>query len=265
MATMLSGSKNRKIVYAFANDQIPLSPIDLYKETKKSGRVFVGAEGLEIKQPEMKDDQTSVLDFNIWLHASSGPYHISSNFEDYILTPVIIMPSDIPNRNAVAFTFQELYKFHPHLGQQAYKTWKGKPTFHEHQNNDITKAYGVIADSEMRQMKGYSRGLCKVLLFLAFDRSKHPDHANLILSGDINSYSMGAYIGSFTCSYCEKDVGVCSHIDPQNPRVMYELNGKLVFRNVRDIEGFETSSVGSPAYVSAISDTLIQVKPMQIL
>jgi hypothetical protein len=74
---------------------------------------------------------------------------------------------------------------------------------------------------------------------------------------------MGAYIGSFTCSYCGADVGNCRHIDARNPRVMYTLAGKLVFRNVRDIEGFETSIVASPAYVSAISDTLIQVKPMQ--
>jgi hypothetical protein len=261
--SIMIGPKGQKVAYAFSNDQISLKPIDLHKETQKSGRVTVGFSGLEVKQPELKDEPISVLDFSQWLHSCSDPYHISPNFDDYILTPVIIMPSDLPNRNTVAFPFRELYKFHPHLGQQAFKTWKGKPTHHEHQNEDITKAYGVIADAEMRQMKGYSTGLCKVLLFLAFDRSKNPDHANRILSGDINSYSMGAYIGSFTCSYCNKDVGVCSHIDPNNPRVMYELNGTLVFRNVRDIEGFETSSVGSPAYVSAISDTLIQVKPLK--
>ncbi len=262
---MIVKRNKRQVVYAFAEDQLVLNPIDLHKETKKSGSVTVTKSGFQIQSAGLADhgEQTSVVDFNKWLHACSGPYHISPNFDDYVLIPVIIMPSDLPNRNKVAFPFIELYKFHPHLGQQAFATWRGKPTFYEHKNDDITKAYGVIADADLRQMKGYSSGLCKVLLFLAYDRSKHPDIVNRIISKDLCTYSMGAYIGSFTCSYCGLDVGRCHHIDPNNPRVMYELNGKLVFRNVRDVEGFECSAVESPAYVSAISDQLIEVKPLQ--
>lgn len=257
------GPNGQQCVYAFASDQVTLAPIDIHKELKKSGRANVTASGLSLATPEFGDADT-VLDFTRWLPSCAEGYCISSQFDDYVLTPVIIMPSDLPNRNAVGFPFSELWKFHHHLGQQAYMTWKGKPTFYEHQNTDVTKAYGVIADADMRQMKGYSHGLCKVLLFLAFDRTKHTDVVNKILTGELNSYSMGAYIGSFTCSFCGADVGGCHHIDPRNPRVMYELQGKLVFRNVRDIEGFECSIVGSPAYVSAISDTLIQVKPRKL-
>lgn len=246
--------------YAFTNEVLP--SIDLHTQTKKSGSVDVDRNNVTVTLPE-KDGVTIPLDISVWLPFASSHYQISKNLDDYVLTPVIVMPSDLPNRNAVAFPLRELVKFHPNLGQQAYKTWKGKPTHYEHANDDITKAYGVIADSFMRKLVGFNHGnIWKILLLLAFDRSKNPDVINRIISGDLNSYSMGAFIGSYTCSYCGEDLGNgCTHLDMNKPGVMYELGGKLVFRNIRDCEGFECSIVESPAYVSAITDTLIHVKP----
>jgi len=255
------GPGNRQIAYAF--NEGSLAPVDLHKELKRSGRAEKTKEGLIVKTPGMRQTGLSSvpLDFQSWLPAASPHYHVSPNFNDYVLVPVIIMPSDIPNRNAVAFPRQELVKFYPHLGQTAYKTWKGKPVHYEHQNEDITKAYGIIADSFFKRMPNRGQGqIFKVLLLLAWDRTKHPETVSRIIAGDLNSYSMGAFVGTYTCSYCSHELGTCIHLDPKDPTNMYELNGRLVFRNVVDPEGFECSGVEGPAYISAISDSFIQVK-----
>lgn len=248
---------NRVTVYA--DSENVLSPIDLHKELKRSGRAKVTATATSLDTPEMRQAGINVpMDLETWLPFCAPHYHISANIDDYVMIPTIIMPSDLPNRNAVGFPLSELIAFNPSLGQLAYKTWRGKPTFLEHDNTDITKAYGVIVDTYMRKMEDFGNGkVWKLLSLLAFDRSKHPDLCNQILSGQMNSYSMGAYVSSYTCSFCGSDLGQCSHLTPKASCELYVLNGKLVFKQVRGVEGFETSAVASPAFTSAISDTLI--------
>ena len=250
-------NKGRHAVYARTEQAFPA--LDLFKEQKKSGRATVEANAVTINVPEL--GAPVPLDFNTWLPFSAPHYHISSDPKDYVITPVIVMPSDLPNRNGVAFPLRELVRFHPHLGQQAYKTWKGKPTFREHANKDIEKAHGVIADSFLRPLHGWAGGkIWKVLLLLAFDRSKHPELANNILAGDENAYSMGAWVATYSCSYCGQEVGKgCTHLrEKQND--FYELDGKLVHKNCVGIEGFECSSVATPAYISAISDDVKELR-----
>jgi hypothetical protein len=240
--------------YSFAEQAF--SAIDVHKESKKSGMLIQAPTGgTVIAHPQMVGQPEIPLDFNTWLPFAAPHYHISPDPSDYILVPVIVMPSDLPNRNSVAFPLRELVKFNTETGMQAYKTWKGKPTYLEHANNDVTKAYGVIADSFLRPLKGFSDGkIWKVMLLLAFDRQKHADVADKIASGEFNSYSMGAWVGGYSCSYCGAEVGTCSHIRKDQSR-MYLLDGQLVFKNCHDILGFECSSVGTPAFISAISDT----------
>ena len=248
-----------KRIAVYADSERMLSPIDLHKEMKRSGRAAVTADATVIDTPEMKKEGINVpMDFGTWLPFCAPHYHISANIDDYVMIPAIIMPSDLPNRNAVGFPLSELIAFNPNLGQLAYKTWRGKPTFEEHENTDITKSRGVIVDTYMRKMEGFGEGkVWKLLALLAFDRSKDESLCNKILSGEMNSYSMGAYVSSYTCSYCGSDVGECSHLNPKASCELYVLNGKLVFKQVRGVEGFETSAVASPAYVTCISDTLI--------
>lgn len=256
---MLTHKQSKQAVYAFAEQAY--APIDVFAERKKSGRIVETATGdLAMPHPGVAGAQIA-LDFETWLPFSSSHYHISSNPSDYILVPVVAMPSDLPNRNSAAFPLSELIKFDPELGMQAFKTWKGKPTFLEHRNDDITKAYGVIADSSLRKLNGWSDGkVWKLLLLLAFDRSKHSDVTDKISSGEFNSYSMGAWVSGYTCSYCGAEVGKCVHIDKHNKNFsMYELNGKIVSKNCHDICGFECSSVGTPAFISAISDRKMSI------
>lgn len=258
MMPLLTNGK-RHAVYSYAEQGF--KPLDLHKETKKSGCITLASSGeMLVDHPEMRGQAQIPLDFNTWLPFSAPHYKISPDPRDYLLVPVIVMPSDLPNRNSVAFPLRELIAFNTEHGQQAYKTWKGKPTYLEHQNNDITKAYGVIVDSFLRPLKGWSGNqIWKVMLLLAFDRTKHPDVAEKINSGDYNSYSMGAWVGGYTCSYCGAEEGECNHI-AKGHTPMYHLNGKLVFKNCHDIVGFECSSVSTPAFVSAISDTRLSLR-----
>lgn len=253
---------NRIAVYADVEQA--MRPIDIHKEMKKSGCITKASTGDYLVQRaefEATGDATVPLDFSTWIPFAAPHYHLSPNPDDYIMVPVIIMPTDLPNRNSVGFPLKELIRFHPHLGQQSYKTWKGKPTHREHQNEDITKAYGVIADTFLRKLRGYGAGnVWKVLTLLTFDRSKHADVAASILDGTMNSYSMGAWVSSYTCSYCKAELGKCLHISKDKPGPLYELNGKLVYRECVGIEGFEVSSVGTPAYITALSDSVSELR-----
>lgn len=130
----------------------------------------------------------------------------------------------------------------------------------EHKNTDITKARGVIADIFMKKLDGYSQGkVWKIIELLCIDRTKDPELARKVLSKEMNSYSMGAYVKESLCSYCGKEVGKCPHIDPKQPVVFYEKDGHLVHRIMRRVSGFETSAVGSPAWLTASSDFVTEI------
>jgi hypothetical protein len=64
-------------------------------------------------------------------------------------------------------------------------------------------------------------------------------------------------VGGYYCSYCGADLGDCSHIQ-EGEVAFYELNGKLVYKLVRDVEFFEFSMVADPAYGIAQSDIRIK-------
>ncbi len=246
-----------KRIAVYADSEFAYAPMSMHTEMKKTGRITAGVgSDLVLNHPEM-ESLAIPMDFASWLPFAAPQYKISPDVKDYVLTPVIIMPSDLPNRNSVGFPLRELIRFNPEYGMQAYKTWKGQPTHLEHANEDVTKAYGVIVDAFMRPMKGHGQNkVWKFMQLLAFDRSKHPEVTSRIESGEINSYSMGAFVDSYTCSICSADLGNCHHLNPKIQGQFYEFEGQLAFKNVRGIKGFETSAVSDPAYVSAISDEI---------
>lgn len=204
------------------------------------------------------------LEANLWLPAAAKHYNISPNIRDYVLVPIPSMISDMPNTNGDSVTIQEFLRFDPKLGMQAFKTFRGKPTHYEHNNKDISKAKGVILDAFLRPLKGFGNGkYWKLVLLSAFDRTKDPMLVNSILTGENNAYSIGFYFQAYTCSICGHNCGAggssspCEHTVPRKPT--YELNGRLAYRQCRNIVGFENSVVASPAYVSAISPTFMNL------
>ena len=189
---------------------------------------------------------------------ASEVYDISPNIKDYILVPVTIMPSDLPNRNGVAFSLKELTTFNPDSGCLGYKTWKGKGLFEEHQNNDVTKSRGIILDVSLKPITNAHGDLYSVVTLTAWDRSKDPMLANAILTGASTCYSMGSYASDFSCSICGAlhSKGGCDHVKKGKPSFnTYEIMGqrKLAYLNMVGMMGFEVSAVKDPAFVQAES------------
>lgn len=199
-------------------------------------------------------DDNLVIDANTWLPMASEHYQISPDLRDYVMVPVPSVVTDLPNTNGDCLTTAEALRFRPDLGMLAYKTWKGKPTHQEHDNKDITKAKGVILDVYMKGLPNFQGNHARIIQLLAFDRTKDSMLANRILNNDLNTYSIGMWYQAYGCSICGHTVhkqnlrATCSHTVLQKPTYVYQ--GKLCYRNVHMITGFENSAVEDPAYVS---------------
>lgn len=245
----------RVMTYADPNQGL-CNPLDLYSMVRhKKEAVQSKAGSIELTQ-DLLGKRT--LDFSSWLPFAAKVLNISRDPLDYILVPVVIIPSDLPNRNGVGFPLKELIGWDPEQGMQAYKTFNGKPVYVEHNNSNFVEARGVIIDTFLRRMEGYGGGrIWKVVCLLAIDRTKDPTRVSKVLSGELNSYSMGAWVSGYYCSYCGADMGKCGHLNPRNATDFYELKNKLVYRLAKDPRGFEVSIVADPAYRTAISDKII--------
>lgn len=207
-----------------------------------------------------------LLDYKTWLPFAAKRYEISPKIEDYIIVNTLICPSDIPNRNGIAFPATELANFlPPPTNRMAYKAWKGCPVHLEHDNEDYTKAYGVILDASLEKVQGYGGGkLWKVMGLLAIDKNKYADIAQMVLTKKINTYSMGALVDYFTCGYCGTECSnthTCGHItSPKNVnwKKYRDFDGSthLAFLNAHGISPIECSIVKDPAWAPALSNNV---------
>ena len=98
----------------------------------------------------------------------------------------------------------------------------------------------------------------KVMALIALDRSKNPTLCKEIWNNPTTSFSMGAMVKEYRCSYCDQEAYIdeykryhgCNHINirPGNPVDFYEISGQLIFRKVGQVRGYELSQVETPAY-----------------
>lgn len=221
---------------------------------------------MKIKAEKVESTQGIDLSF---LPFAARNYHISPNIDDYVIFQTIICPSDLPNRNGIAFPLNELAKFtetpNPHF---VYKGWVGCPLHIEHENEDPTKAIGVILDTSLvKCSEEYGNGkLYNVIGILAIDKTKDPEMAERFASGGIDTVSMGALASYFTCSICGAvidDSHTCPHIqskDVVNFSPIEDADGNIhiAYLNAHCIEPIETSIVKDPAWAPALSDTILQ-------
>lgn len=219
---------------------------------------------------DLEKDQSPLLDldYRTWLPYSAKTYKISPHIEDYILVITPICPSDIPNRNGIGFPLNELVAFQPPpMNRQVYAAWKGCPVHLEHDNEVHERAYGVILDTKFTPITGYGKSkLWKVMGLLAIDKNKNPDIAQKVLNKEINTYSMGALVEGFSCSYCGTQVQRingrlfhCNHISGDPQRVDWKLiqdakGSHVAYKRAHNITPIECSIVGSPAWSPALSD-----------
>jgi hypothetical protein len=238
----------------YLNGATYLNPLDIHKELKRKN-IEIGKAGITSSLGQVAD--YDLLHWNHWLPQASEAYHISNKIEDYILVPIIALNSDLPNRNCVSFPVEELLSFDTESGLLGYETLRRMPTFADHVNADITKAKGVILDAALKPLN--NSGVYKLLELLSFDRSKDGALVADIMTNRVNTYSIGSWVKKYTCSYCGADLGKCDHLHPTQRQDLYLLNGKVVFRECRGINFFETSAIttDTPAFPIATSDTII--------
>lgn len=194
--------------------------------------------------------QGASLDYS-WLSGASETYQISPDIRDYVLTEVPIVTVEIPNRNLHSFPYEEVSYFDPRFGSFIYKTFVGKPTFSDHANKNFVKAKGVHFDSSMRRVPGWN--IWKIYVLIGYDRTKDPELAQAILRGQRRGYSMGAWVSYFINSITGQ---ISNGTQPLKYPKGTVVNGVLSYDHCTGVEYFETSSVPSPADVSAESHQL---------
>lgn len=224
---------------------------------------------IKAKDIQIEDEQRlNGIDLS-FLPFAAKRYHISPDLSDYVIFSTIICPSDIPNRNGIAFPLEELVRFtptpSPHL---VYKGWTACPLHLEHDNEDCTKAIGIIFDVSLTKMpEEYGNGkLYNVVGVCGIDRTKAPKIAEKFASGEIDTVSMGALAGYFTCSICGAvcdDEHHCSHITSSKNVNFTPVpdsfgNIHVAFLNAHDLDPIETSVVADPAWAPALSDMILQ-------
>lgn len=251
-----------------------VDPIDLHRELKQRNieiSSFGPSGSLDPEEPGIAQDivmdnpipgETSPINLG-FLRFAAKKYHISPDIRDYLLVPQVIVPIGYPNRNGMGYALEDLVEWSVEHGMQYYKTWTGKPTYYEHQNQEPEKANGLILDVFLRKA---NRGrYWKMLNYLAFDRSKYSDLIRRVANKEITSCSMGAHItGGYTCSVCDRQLGNCTHVTKGDNRIrQVEIAGvtHLGYRVGRKPVGFETSLVETPAWSIANNDNVTLVDP----
>ena len=187
-------------------------------------------------------------------------YNISRNLKDYIFVPVSVFFNDLPNRNAVGFPLSQLTEFNPEYGCLGYETWKFKPAFQDHKNDDYTQARGMIFDVALRRNDRYEGEPHQLWHLLGYDRNRVKVLCNDILNRERTGYSMGAWVADYRCSICDASSkgGGCEHVangQPGSMRVwaMQDGSKKIGYLQSQRPVGFECSTVKSPAFFGGVN------------
>lgn len=244
--------------------------------------IHVNKNGTVDISPEAAGGEGRTLEANIWLGKAAEVYNLSKNINDYILVPVPSMITGIPNTNGDSVGLKDLTAFNMEQGQLAYKTWTGKPMYVEHQHKPEW-IRGIILDTYLRPIPNHPNHY-KLVKLAALDRTRDAPLIQRVIDKELNTYSMGMYFTSYTCSICGHKAGrgigkPCAHTKPQRPT--YQMpDGRLCYRVCHDITGFElsllvnkgkrsgadgyTEGYGDPSYVSAIGDHLMDPRSLMI-
>lgn len=235
---------------------VPSRATEMNKVASKGGNIRLGS---KLAGGESRDLNVANL-----LAGASEFYLISPDIRDYIVIPTVSMISDIPNTNGDSLSKKELLRFNPKRGCLTYETWKGMPTHIEHDNKDCTKARGIILDSYLTKLNGFKGDLVKSVKLLAFDRTKDPVLCDRLLRRELNTFSLGFMFTAYECSICghvSYGQTFCGHTRPKQ-RTYRMADGRLCYRRCMYANGFEESVVNDPAYVSNMSDILLDPRKL---
>jgi hypothetical protein len=245
----------------------------LTKNIVQADLIMPNEQSVSVTDAEHNKEALLGLDFVTWLPFAAKLYNISPNIESYILVNGPICPSDMPNRNGIGFPLAELTKFQaPPVSRMAYKAWTGTPIHYEHKADVHEDAYGVVFDTNLTKISGYGSGkLWKVMGVWGIDKDKYPEMAQRVLDNKVNTYSMGAMVDYFSCSYCGTKIGGnsgCSHVQPLSDRNPvnwkpvrnYDGSNHTAFLNAHGISPAELSIVENPAWSQALTDNVLDIE-----
>lgn len=246
---------SQKDFIILGDDRPSTEPVEVHSIEKQKSRLLTASLG-----DDYASRTRSVLEDSVgWLPFFAEKYNISADIRDYVLVPVSVFLSGIPNKKGHAFTIEELTSADPNMGLMKYETFNRQPLHEDHKNGDYSIARGVVLASSLQRAPEFMGEVFRCICLQAFDRRTHPALANKILTGEINSYSMGARASGFKCSVCGKDVpGHCNHV----PRGMAQGTGfdgftkvgeKLAYLEAQGTRFFEISALNknNPAWAGA--------------
>ncbi len=235
----------------YVENDVP--PVEMYKQEVYSD-----------KRKKVVDLKASGLNRPVdisWLKAASLKYQISANIKDYVVIPVPVITSGIPNRRNQSFSMGSLLDFDTEYKRQRYSTFVGCPTYVEHKNDNFLEAKGINLDASLTYVPAYN--LYKVNVLSAFDRTKYPELTEKILKLKTNQFSMGAVCTTFRCSLCGNLLGPGVERTCKCPGDYTELrsygnivNNKLHYISAVDPVFIENSWVADPADITAVGNPI---------
>jgi hypothetical protein len=190
------------------------------------------------------------------LKAVARVYNISSKIDDYIFPVPRAVTADEPNNNGDNFMHDELTRFSTNHRCLVYETFRNDPLHVEHLADNPKTARGYLPDAHYMTADTKDK---HVLTVVAMDTTKDPALAEGLLSGEIDSFSMGCICDAVRCRKCGKtahsDRDLC---DCLRWYKMATIDGQLVFEDCLGVEFQELSVVGNPADPKARTQALLK-------
>lgn len=225
---------------------------------------FAKAEILDVRSSVKRQKSASLEKFSSI--GDKTDYRVE---DGYIYTKVRAISSRV-NKNNDGWPSEELAK--------AYSTFIGKPIFVDHNNTDPTKARGVIVDARLHVENDLQKASALdpyyasapdnhkpptwIELLLETDARRFPKLAQAIMSGDIDSVSMGANVERTQCNICDNWATsaqeYCDHIKSKGASFDFfesstgSKTSKKSYEDCYDIHFFEISYVFDPADSTAL-------------
>lgn len=159
------------------------------------------------------------------------------------------------NQNFDAFPSSEL--------KAAYSTFINRPVFVNHHNDDPSRTRGRVVASKYCE-SGNDR---YIQLVIEVDAKNFPRLSREIISGNIDSVSMGTDVQKTICSYCknvaESPLDFCDHVKHSKGQILERessggtVESVLVYEECRGLNFFEISFVFDPADETAVTQEVL--------